>query len=66
MTEKEQCLKLIENVIKHHQDSPKVVSILKGLRKRVQLIGKNGGPLNELPAMHLNNSTNGNQNQQAA
>jgi phosphomevalonate kinase len=47
MTEKEQCLKLIDNLIKKHEYDLRVRDVLKALRKRIRLIGTHGGPLNE-------------------
>jgi len=61
MTEKEQCLKLVENLIKKHEHEPKLRDVLKALRKRIRLIGTHGGPLNEQQAAHLNNSISANQ-----
>jgi hypothetical protein len=67
MTEKEQCLKLIDNLLKvHKQDTPKVLTMLKELRKKVRLIGINGGPSLAQPAQHSNNSIDANQHQQCA
>jgi len=61
MTEKEQCLKLIDNLIKKHEYDLRVRDVLKALRKRIRLIGTHGGPLNEQQAAHLNNLTSANQ-----
>lgn len=58
MTEKEECLRLINNLLDRHKEHPKILSVLKGLRKRVQLIGASGGPLLEQPEMPYANSTN--------
>jgi len=57
MTEKEQCLKLVENLIKKHEHEPKLRDVLKALRKRIRLIGTNGTHLNEQPAAHSSSLT---------
>ena len=60
MKEREECLQLIDNAIKRNANTPIVLDVLKRLRTKVRLIGKDGGRLNEQKEQH-SASSNGNQ-----